>query len=86
MPLLLPLLLLSLSFLSPAIAWAQLNNNQDDKVIFITLDPKMIQGQRNQPQVFRHDAKRRAKFERIFRLKKDFLSDLRSTAKEAALR
>jgi hypothetical protein len=46
----------------------------------------LIEGAYKKPQVLYTDARQKAKFERLLKLKRDFLPQLRSTSKDATLR
>ncbi len=58
----------------------------DVKTKFYNFDDLLIDGQYKKPQVLYTDARQKVKFERLLRLKKDFLPKLRGTAKDATLR
>ena len=56
------------------------------KTKFYNFDDLLIDGQYKKPQVLYTDARQKVKFERLLKLKKDFLPKLKSTAKDATLR
>ncbi len=56
------------------------------KTKFYNFDDLLIDGQYKKPQVLYTDARQKVKFERLLKLKKDFLPKLRGTAKDATLR
>jgi len=56
------------------------------KTKFYNFDDLLINGQYKKPQVLYTDARQKVKFERLLKLKKDFLPSLKSTAKDPALR
>ncbi len=55
-------------------------------VEFIELDGVVIDGQPVKPRGMRLDARQRAKFERLLKLKKDFLREIPHTASDVSLR
>ncbi len=69
-----------LAFVAPAAA------EDDVKTKFYNFDDLMIDGQYKKPQVLYTDARQKVKFERLLKLKKDFLPKLKATAKDASLR
>ena len=56
------------------------------KTKFYNFDDLLINGQYKKPQVLYTDARQKVKFERLLKLKKDFLPKLKSTAKDPTLR
>ncbi len=58
----------------------------DVKTKFYNFDDLLIDGQYKKPEVLYTDARQRVKFERLLKLKKDFLPSLKATAKDASLR
>lgn len=58
----------------------------DTKTKFYNFDDLLIDGEYKKPQVLYTDARQKVKFERLLKLKKDFLPKLRATAKDASLR
>ena len=77
--------LLVAGFLAPVGAIAQ-DAPADSKTKFYNFDDLLIDGQYKKPQVLYTDARQKVKFERLLKLKKDFLPKLKATAKDAALR
>ena len=77
-------LLLAVSMATPAAA--QGGDEADKRVQFIKFDPKVIDGDPERPGVVVSDVRKRASFERLHRLKKDLLPELRRGAMEATLR
>jgi hypothetical protein len=53
---------------------------------FYNFDDLLIDGQYKKPKVLYTDARQKVKFERLLKLKKEFLPKLKATAKDAALR
>ena len=79
-------LLLALALLGlPATASAQ-EGGDNVKTKFYNFDDLLIDGQYKKPQVLYTDARQKVRFERLLRLKKDFLPKLKATAKDATLR
>lgn len=72
----------------PALAAAQDKPAGGDpvKTKFYDFNDMLIEGAYKKPQVLYTDARQKAKFERLLKLKRDFLPQLRSTAKDATLR
>ena len=62
---------------------AQENNT---KTKFYNFDDLLINGEYKKPQVLYTDARQKVKFERLLKLKKDFLPKLKQTEKDPALR
>jgi hypothetical protein len=56
------------------------------KTKFYNFDDLLIDGQYKKPQVLYTDARQKVKFERLLKLKKDFLPKLKATAKDFSLR
>ncbi|MCB9521830.1 MAG: hypothetical protein H6702_00440 [Myxococcales bacterium] len=56
------------------------------KTKFYNFDDLLIDGQYKKPQVLYTDARQKVRFERLLKLKKDFLPKLKATAKDATLR
>ncbi len=73
----------------PATGFAQAEGGgggDDVKTKFYNFDDLLIDGQYKKPQVLYTDARQKVKFERLLKLKKDFLPKLKATAKDATLR
>ncbi len=56
------------------------------KTKFYNFDDLLINGQYKKPQVLYTDARQKVRFERLLKLKKDFLPKLRDTSKDPTLR
>tara|TARA_Y100000310_G_scaffold330380_1_gene401908 strand:+ start:227 stop:487 length:261 start_codon:yes stop_codon:yes gene_type:complete len=56
------------------------------KTKFYNFDDLLINGQYRKPQVLFTDARQKVKFEKLLKLKKDFLPELESTKKDPSLR
>ena len=69
----------------PGVALAQ-DGGDDSKTKFYNFDDLLIDGQYKKPQVLYTDARQKVKFERLLKLKKDFLPKLKETAKDFSLR
>ena len=71
---------------APTVVSAQTEGGDDVKTKFYNFDDLLIDGQYKKPQVLYTDARQKVKFERLLKLKKDFLPKLKATAKDATLR
>ena len=60
--------------------------NSQKKVKFYNFDDLLIDGKVKKPQVLYTDARQKVKFERLLKLKKNFLPNLKNTRKDPALR
>ena len=56
------------------------------KTKFYNFDDLLINGKIKKPQVLYTDARQKVRFERLLKLKKDFLPKLKATKKDATLR
>jgi len=56
------------------------------KTKFYNFDDLLINGEYKKPQVLYTDARQKVKFERLLKLKKDFLPKLRDTQRDPSLR
>ena len=56
------------------------------KTKFYNFDDLLINGEYKKPQVLYTDARQKVKFEKLLKLKKDFLPKLKSTNRDPALR
>lgn len=56
------------------------------KTKFYNFDDLLINGEYKRPQVLYTDARQKVKFEKLLKLKKDFLPKLKSTNRDPALR
>ncbi len=73
---------LSLMLMAPALSIAK----PAKQVKFYNFDDLLIEGQYKKPQVLYTDARQKVRFEKLLKLKKDFLPKLKSTSKEPMLR
>lgn len=60
--------------------------NKDAKTKFYNFDDLLINGEYKKPQVLYIDSHQKVQFERLLKLKKDFLPRLKETRREPALR
>jgi len=65
---------------------AAFSQDKNTKTKFYNFDDLLINGQYKKPQVLYMDARQKVKFERLLKLKKDFLPKLKSTQKDHSLR
>jgi len=72
-------------FLTSPVVIAQ-DNPTGTKTKFYNFDDLLINGQYKKPQVLYTDARQKVKFERLLKLKKDFLPKLKATHKDHSLR
>ena len=56
------------------------------KTKFYNFDDLLIDGKVRKPQVLYTDARQKVKFERLLKLKKDFIPKLKDTAKDPVLK
>ena len=56
------------------------------KTKFYNFDDLLINGEYKKPQILYTDARQKVKFERLLKLKKDFLPKLKNTQRDPALR
>tara|TARA_Y100000592_G_C5285320_1_gene228215 strand:+ start:380 stop:619 length:240 start_codon:yes stop_codon:yes gene_type:complete len=68
----------------PFLAFAQ--EKETNKTKFYNFDDLLINGEYKRPQVLWTDSRQKVKFERLLKLKKDFLPKLESTKKDPSLR
>ena len=66
-------------------ATTKAQNNQP-KTKFYNFDDLLINGEYKKPQVLYTDSRQKVKFERLLKLKKDFLPKLKNTEKDPSLR
>ena len=59
---------------------------QETKTKFYNFDDLMIDGNYQKPQVLYTDSRSKVKFEKLLRLKRDFLKRLKASAADASLR
>ena len=60
--------------------------NNTKKTKFYNFDDLLINGQYKKPQVLYTDSKQKVKFDKLLKLKKDFLPNLKNTSKDPTLR
>ena len=60
--------------------------NPSPKTKFYNFDDLLINGEYKKPQVLYTDSRPKVKFEKLLKLKKDFLPKLKSTKKDPSLR
>lgn len=56
------------------------------KTKFYDFDDLLINGEYKKPQIMYNDARTKVRFERLLKLRKDFLQRLRSTKRDKSLR
>ena len=61
-------------------------DNLPKKVKFYNFDDLLIDGKIKKPQILWTDARQKVKFERLLKLKKDFIPKLKDTKKDPSLR
>lgn len=62
------------------------SNPKPQKTKFYNFDDLLINGEYRKPQVLYTDARQKVRFERLLKLKKDFLPKLKATEKDPSLR
>jgi len=62
------------------------SQDKNVKTKFYNFDDLLINGEYKKPQVLYTDARQKVKFERLLKLKKDFLPKLKATQKDHSLR
>ena len=78
------LFLLILAFF-PLLAWSK-PKNLTQKTKFYNFDDLLINGQYKKPQILYTDSKQKVRFEKLLKLKKDFLPNLKNTNKDPCLK
>jgi len=63
-----------------------LTSNSQQKTKFYNFDDLLINGEYKKPQILYTDVKQKVKFEKLLKLKKDFLPKLKATNKDYSLR
>ena len=58
----------------------------EPKIKFYDFDDLLINGEYKKPQIMYNDARSKVRFERLFRIKKNFLFKLRETKRDTSLR
>ena len=69
-----------------AVSFSAHAQNKNTKTKFYNFDDLLINGEYKKPQVLYTDARQKVQFERLLKLKKDFLPKLKDTSKDPALR
>ena len=64
----------------------QTKPSKNQKTKFYNFDDLLINGQYKKPQVLYTDSRQRVKFERLLKLKRDFLPSLKNTSRDPSLR
>ena len=59
---------------------------QQNKVKFYNFDDLLIDGKVRKPQILYTDARQKVRFERLLKLRRDFLPKLKNTRKDPSLR
>jgi len=67
-------------------AYGKNNASNDVKTKFYNFDDLLIDGKIKKPQILYTDSRQRVKFERLLKLKKDFIPNLLATKKDATLK
>jgi hypothetical protein len=62
------------------------NQKKPQKTKFYNFDDLLINGEYKKPKSLYLDAKQKVKFEKLLKLKKDFLPNLKNTQKDPSLR
>lgn len=68
------------------LSFQALAQNKNTKTKFYNFDDLLINGEYKKPQVLYTDARQKVRFERLLKLKKDFLPKLKQTEKDPVLR
>ena len=63
-----------------------LANANSPKTKFYDFDDLLINGEYKKPQIMYNDVRAKVKFERLFRIKKNFLPKLKETKRDTSLR
>lgn len=69
-----------------SVAHAQEGGDSSVKTKFYDFDDLLVDGAYKKPQVLFTDGRQKVKFERLMKLQRDFLPQLRATSKDASLR
>ncbi len=62
------------------------SNPKPSKTKFYNFDDLLINGQYKKPQILYTDSRQKVRFEKLLKLKKDFLHKLENTSKDPALK
>lgn len=71
---------------SKTITYVKVNKETGTKTKFYNFDDLLINGEYKKPQVLYTDARQKVQFEKLLKLKKDFLPKLKSTNKDPSLK
>jgi len=66
--------------------YIKVQNKSNKKIKFYNFEDLLINGEYKKPKALYLDAKQKVKFEKLLKLKKDFLPKLKNTAKDPTLR
>ena len=77
------LITIALALMLASVASAQ---SGDVKTKFYDFDDLLIDGEYKKPQIMYNDATTKVRFERLLKLKKEFLPKLRATSRDSSLR
>ncbi|MBP04959.1 MAG: hypothetical protein CMA72_09285 [Euryarchaeota archaeon] len=66
--------------------YIKVQHKKSTKTKFYNFDDLLINGQYKKPQVLYTDAKQKVRFEKLLKLKRDFLPKLKNTSKDPSLR
>jgi hypothetical protein len=64
----------------------KINKKKGGKTKFYNFDDLLIEGEYKKPKSLYLDGRQKVKFQKLLKLKKDFLPDLKNTAKDPSLR
>ena len=78
--------IIAVLFFVIALSSTAVSQEKNTKTKFYNFDDLLINGQYKKPQVLYTDARQKVKFERLLKLKKDFLPKLKATEKDHSLR
>ena len=73
-------------FILIAIIWPNIGFSEPTKTKFYNFDDLLINGEYKKPQILYTDSRQKVKFEKLLKLKKDFLPILKKTNKDPSLR
>ena len=79
-------MIVAVLFFVIALSSMAISQEKNTKTKFYNFDDLLINGQYKKPQVLYTDARQKVKFERLLKLKKDFLPKLKATEKDHSLR
>ena len=69
-----------------ALIWPSIAVSKPTKTKFYNFDDLLINGEYKKPQILYTDSRQKVKFEKLLKLKKDFLPNLKKTNKDPSLR